>query len=115
MTEQDRVVVMTAGDIRIVEIREKKIFEGESLEAFRHEVDRALTETSCRRVLFDFSQVELMTSAMLGLLVRFHCRIADRGGEMMLCCVSEPIRRALAGTQLDTLFSILPTRADALG
>lgn len=65
-------------------------------------------------VVFDLSDVRYFGSVFLQLLLRCHTRVKPKGGELVLCGVSEMARELLRITALDTLWAIYDTRDEAL-
>jgi anti-anti-sigma factor len=66
-------------------------------------------------LIVDLSQVRFVGSVFLSILLRFHTPMKKLGIEMVLAGVNERIRDVLRLTNLDTLWAIYDTRAEALG
>lgn len=77
-------------------------------------VMRPLGEQAVPIVVFDLSDVNYFGSAFLQLLLRCHTIVKRRGGELVLCGVSETAGELLRITALDTLWAIYDSREDAL-
>lgn len=65
------------------------------------------------QVIFDLSEVDYFGSVFLSLLLRTERVVRRRGGEMVLCGVSTRARELLRITNLDTIWAIYDTRAEA--
>jgi anti-anti-sigma factor len=65
-------------------------------------------------LVFDLQQGNYASSAFLGALVRLWKRVAQRGGRMALCHVSDQVFQILRMTKLHTVWPILVSREDAL-
>ena len=65
-------------------------------------------------VVFDLSEVRYFGSVFLQLLLRCHTRIKPKGGELVLCGLSDMARELLRITALDTLWAIYDTREQAI-
>jgi anti-sigma B factor antagonist len=65
-------------------------------------------------IVFDLSDVRYFGSVFLQLLLRCHTKVKPKGGELVLCGVSEMARELLSVTALDTLWAIYDTREQAL-
>ncbi|MER5457080.1 STAS domain-containing protein [Micromonospora sp. NPDC002389] len=98
----DGVTVVTiAGDV--------DLDTGDALElALRHATDMG------GHVVVDLGRTDLIDSTALGLLVRAHHRVAERGATLCVAARSPLIRQVLRVTRLDEVFPLVDTRADAL-
>lgn len=84
---------------------------------FEQEVDRVLhllETTGSRAVVIDFHRTDYCGSTALGFLIELRKRVRSQRGEMVLCCLSDHEREILAATKLDKMWSICPSRKDAL-
>jgi anti-anti-sigma factor len=68
-----------------------------------------------KNIVFDVRNQSSFSSIALGLLIGLGKRVRDRGGEVVLCRVSEHEREVLHTTRLDILWKIFSTREEALG
>ena len=62
----------------------------------------------------DLSRVKYFGSVFLSLLLRWHTPMKKNGSEMVLAGVNDRIRELLRLTNLDTLWAIYDSRAEAL-
>jgi anti-sigma B factor antagonist len=69
----------------------------------------------CRKLVLDFSNVDFLSSAMLGKLVIINRKMKEKGGALRLCSVCPNIRLIFKYTVLDTIFDIRDTQPDAVG
>jgi len=80
------------------------------------ELKRMLTEASedngIRQVVLDMSGVEMLDSAVLGILLAHHQKLQRRGGELVLLSPSEEMSDLLAMTDLEQLIPVYTTRED---
>jgi anti-anti-sigma factor len=91
---------------RIVRFLDPRIIDVTNVEDIKVELLDLPGETPCRWLL-DFTGVEYMSSAFIGVLVRFQKRIRKSGGEVILTGVGEPIRRVLLISGITKIFPIL--------
>jgi len=66
------------------------------------------------KVVLDFEGTQAVDSTALGALVQVYKTIKAEGGELMLCGVSDAVRRVFSITRLDQVFTLCSDRADAL-
>ena len=68
----------------------------------------------CQKLVLDFSNVEFLSSVMLGKLIRINQKMKEKGGILRLCGVCPNIRLIFKYTHLDTIFDIRDTQPDAV-
>lgn len=66
------------------------------------------------RVLLDFTNVDHLSSAALGMLINANNRIRQKNGQLRLCKIRPQILEVFAITKLNKLFRILSSRDEAL-
>jgi anti-sigma B factor antagonist len=67
-----------------------------------------------RRIALDLGSLPFINSAALGYLVKAAKHLHDRDGRMALFRVQPAVRTILAMTQLDEVFSVFGTEAEAV-
>ncbi|HEV3021306.1 MAG TPA: STAS domain-containing protein, partial [Pirellulales bacterium] len=65
-------------------------------------------------LVVDLSRTRFIGSSFLGVLIRAWKRLRDRDGRMALCCVPANCTEVLRVSKLDSVWSIYPTRDDAV-
>ncbi len=66
------------------------------------------------RLAIDFSGVEHLSSAALGVLISVHNRIKAQEGQLRLCGIAKPIFEVFKITRLDRLFQTCGTLDEAV-
>jgi anti-sigma B factor antagonist len=66
------------------------------------------------QIVVDLSQLEILSSIFLGLLVALHHRVAAAEGKLKICGVRPEIREVFKMTKLDQLLDIREDQQDAL-
>jgi anti-sigma B factor antagonist len=74
-----------------------------------------LSATSARNVVLDFGRTDYFGTTALGFFIKLWKKVRSLGGHMAFCNVSEHEMEILRLTKLDHLWSICPTREEALG
>jgi anti-anti-sigma regulatory factor len=65
-------------------------------------------------IVVNLSQVRLVPSRLLASLVSLQQEVLEINGRLVLCGLPSAVRKALGNMQLDQLFDIFDTEADAL-
>ncbi len=101
-------------DIRIVEFVHNKILDEANIKDIGDTLNGLIEEKEYPKLLLDFSNVEHLSSAALGMLINANNRVKARNGQLRLTHIKPPIYEVFAITKLNKMFRILPTRQDAL-
>jgi len=109
-----RLNVTDHKDVKLVDFIDSKILDeaniseiGQSLIGLAEAKDRP-------KILLDFSNVDHLSSAALGMLINVNNRIKQQNGQLRLASIRPQIMEVFEITKLNKLFKILPGRADAL-
>ena len=65
-----------------------------------------LVDAGARKLIVDCTQLRYISSYGMGILLRLHKRVAEKGGEIKLAAIDNPVVRALRLVKLDTVFEI---------
>lgn len=108
MAETAIITVRPESGCLVAVIEVPRISEGPTLDAVQAKLAELTTADPAGKILIDFRQVELMSSATLAVLVRFYRDLVERGGRIALCGLQQPVRKTFELTRLDQLFRIEP-------
>jgi len=106
MDQYRRIQAAKKGDIHIVLFKDKKILDDTVLDEIKVEINKLMGSAAGPDMLLDFSNVEFMSSAMLGLLGQLHRKISTGHGRLKMCGIRPEILTVFKITNLDKLFSI---------
>ena len=73
------------------------------------ELDSVAAQEECRRLILDFSGVDLLTSEMLERLITLNKSMRQKGATLTLCNMCPYVREVFAVTNLDTILQIQQT------
>src|SRR5215210_2832234 len=90
-TPRQRLVVDDVGDITVVNFVDKKIIDEQNIVMIGDDLFRLVDELGRRKLLLNFANVEFMSSAALGKLIRLHQRLQQVGGKLVHCNISKSI------------------------
>ncbi|PKL47302.1 MAG: anti-sigma factor antagonist [Planctomycetes bacterium HGW-Planctomycetes-1] len=99
-----RIGVYYAQNATIVTLTDEKILEDEDIKALEESII-PLIEGHVNLVI-DFSSVQFLSSAVLGLLIRISKKINEHKGKLKLCGISSRIYEIFKITRLDEIFDI---------
>jgi anti-sigma B factor antagonist len=109
---RQRLTVEDVGDIAVVGFVDKKILDEQNIQLIGDDLFRLVDELGRRKILLNFSNVEFMSSAALGKLIKLHQKLAAAGGKLILC--SKSIMEIFELTKLDKMLTIIKDEQKAL-
>ncbi len=90
----------------IIAFTDRKILEEHDIRSLQTAIISIIEQNERLSLILDFGQVEFLSSAVLGLLIRISKRIAEGGGRLRLCNISPKIYDVFKITQLTKIFDI---------
>lgn len=114
-TRRQRITVEDVGDVAVVQFVDKKILDEQNIQMIGDDLFRLVDELGRRKLLLNFSNVDFMSSAALGKLIRLHQRMAQVGGKLILCSISKDIMTVFTLTKLDKMLKIVKDEQTGLG
>jgi anti-sigma B factor antagonist len=115
MSEQSPPLsVVQNKDIRIVEFTSAKILDEANISEIGGTLNSMIDEADKPKLLLDFSNVDHLSSAALGMLINANNRVKQRNGQLRLTNIKPQIYDVFVITKLNKLFRILPDRGEAL-
>jgi anti-sigma B factor antagonist len=101
-------------DVRVVEFTNNKILDEANIAEIGQTINSLVDERENPKVLLDFSNVDHLSSAALGMLINANNRIKQKNGQLRLASIKPQIFEVFVITKLNKLFKILPAREEAL-
>ena len=84
-----------------------------TVQALHQQLDLA-TATKSVKLVVNLAEVDFMDSSGLAALVQGMKKCRDRGGDLHLCNLQQPVRMILELTRLDKALEIFPSEKDAI-
>jgi anti-sigma B factor antagonist len=101
-------------DTLVIQFLDQRISADAAIASLGKELYAVVDRPDCVRLVLNLSDVEFLSSAMLGKLVAVKKKIAEKNGVFRLCAMSENIRLMFKLTCLDHILDIRETEAEAL-
>jgi anti-sigma B factor antagonist len=112
---RQRITVEDVGDVAVVQFVDKKILDEQNIQMIGDDLFRLVDELGRRKLLLNFTNVDFMSSAALGKLIRLHQRLTQVGGKLILCGISKDILQVFTLTKLDKMLKIVKDEQTGLG
>jgi anti-sigma B factor antagonist len=112
--KKSKVMTQTVGDVVVAYFLDARILDDTVIQETFGDLIKLGTDAYKLKLLLNFSQVEYMSSAVLGKLVALHKKVLESKGRLKLCCIKPSIRQVFSITKLDKLFEIHDDELHAL-
>jgi len=103
---QARIAVEYGIDVTFVTFEDERILDEQQIKVLRESFAPVIEKNEDKKLVLNFQNVMFMTSAVLGLLVRIHKKVREKGGRMQLCNLDPNLRKVFEITQLTKVFEI---------
>jgi anti-sigma B factor antagonist len=101
-----RISVEYAKKATIISFTDEKILEESDIKALQDSIMSVVEQTERIKLILDFGNVQFLSSAVLGLLIRLSKRIYEHDGQLKLCNISPKIFEIFKITRLTKTFDI---------
>jgi len=105
-SHQENISVEYGIDRTFVIFNNSKILEENQINQLQQALRPVIKQNGENKVIFNFGNVEFMSSAFLGLLVRVRKWVAEAGGSLELCNIAPNIYKVFEITRLNNIFDI---------
>ena len=114
METTSRLTLSQHKDIAVVELNDTKILDEMNISEIGHALTALIGAKERPKMLLDFTHVEYLSSAALGMLINVNERIKQRNGQLRLANIRPQIKEVFDITKLNRLFRLCEGRQNAL-
>ena len=108
MATYEQITVNALGNVTVVRFLDKKIRDEEQIQKLGDELFSLVDEENSKAILLNFKDVEIMSSAALGKLIRLDKKVKKAGGKLKLCSICPNIYEVFTITKLNQVYDIHP-------
>jgi anti-sigma B factor antagonist len=102
-----RISVEYAENATIVTFTDEKILEEKDVQALQETIMSVIESAPGGiKLILDFSNVQFLSSAVLGLLIRISKKVYENDGQLKLCSINPKIYKIFKITRLTKIFDI---------
>ena len=101
-----RISVEYSGNATIITFTDEKILEEKDIKSLQDSIVSVIEQCGRMNIIMDFCNVQFLSSAVLGLLIRASKKIYERDGELRLCNIHPKIHEVFKITRLTKIFDI---------
>jgi len=109
-----RISLEYSENATIVTFTDERILEEIDIQALQESIMSVIEQAEMINLILDFRNVRLLSSAVLGLLIRISKQVYERGGQLRLCNISPKIHEIFKITRLNRIFDIYPDIESAI-
>jgi len=114
MSKLNRIEVSESASVSVIRFLDQKILDSEAIQELGQELFDLVERDDRKKLVLNFENVEFLSSAALGKLITFEKKSKRGGAQLILTNISPEIFQVFAITNLDKLFQIKESEADAL-
>ena len=112
--QRRRLEVEDVGGVTVATFTDRKILDEQNIQVMGDQLFRLVDEKGRKDLVLNFANVEFMSSAALGKLIRLHQRLTQVGGKLVLCNISKSILEIFELTKLDKMLKIVANEQKGL-
>jgi anti-sigma B factor antagonist len=101
-----RLAIEDIGDVSVVKFLDKRILDEQNVEAIGKQLFGLVEERGRRKLLLNLTNVEYLSSAALGKLIRLNKKLKAADGRLILCNIRPEVYDVLETTKMDHLFDM---------
>ena len=108
------IEVSESSKVSVIRFKDQKIIDPQAIQELGQELFDLIERDDRKKLVLNFSNVEFLSSAALGKLITFEKKAKTQDAELILTNISPEIFQVFTITNLDKLFQIKDSEADAL-
>ncbi|MBW8017345.1 MAG: STAS domain-containing protein [Planctomycetes bacterium] len=112
--DNPKIIVEYLSDLAVVTLTDEKILEEADIQALENSLIPLIEQTPGIKMVLDFTNVQFLSSAVLGMLIRISKKIYESNGQLKLCNINDKIYQVFTITRLDRIFDIFNAQESAL-
>jgi anti-sigma B factor antagonist len=101
-----KISVEYSKNATIITFEEEKILEDANIKAIETSIMSVVEQSSGINMILDFRNVQFLSSAVLGLLIKISKKIYEKKGQLRLCNIDSKIYEVFKITRLTKIFEI---------
>lgn len=105
-SEESRLRISSVNDVTEVSFVDRNILDEANIQSIRDQISSIVATHDNPKLLINFQNVDHLSSAALGALIRIRSEIMEKNGQLRLAEIDSQIYEVFVITQLHTLFQI---------
>jgi anti-sigma B factor antagonist len=109
-----RIVTRSEGDVLVLQFQDAQILDEAKIEEMGAELLKIVNHCEEKKLLFNFAEVQFMSSAVLGKLIKINKVCGDREIHLKFCDIAKDLLQVFKITRLNKVFDIQSSEKKAL-
>ncbi|MCA9184704.1 MAG: STAS domain-containing protein [Pirellulaceae bacterium] len=114
MAGYQQIKVTEVGDVAVVRFKHRRIIDEAAIQELGDELFALVEQEKREAILLNFEDVEFLSSAALGKLIKMDKKVKSAAGKLKLASIRPEIYEVFTLTRLDRLFDIKDSEREAL-
>ena len=114
MSEFRQFIVENQQGVTILTLLEARVHDQAAIKEIGEELNRLTADPSAQCLLFDMTDVDFLSSAVLNRLIVLDKQLKNGGGQIAFCNLRPQIEEVFSITKLNNLFPIYKSRSEAV-
>jgi anti-sigma B factor antagonist len=111
---QPNITIKYQENVTIITFTQTKILEQSDIAALQDSILSVIEQAGSINLILDFSNVQFLSSSVLGLLIRISKRVYNAEGQLALCSIIPKIYEIFKITRLTNIFDIYDSVESAI-
>ena len=114
MQTPPKIVVQKFADVTVVDFQEPRLLEVQQIDAVGEQLYRLVDQMDRKKLVLDFSKVQFLGSAAIGMLLNLHKKSAAIKGTLVLCGLKKDLMKVFEIMNLTKMLKFCANEKDAL-
>ena len=109
-----QLVIHSLRDVTVVNFEDTAILDTLQVEQIGEALYELVDGKACRKIILDFTKVQLLSSSALGILITLLKKSSEIKGRVVLCSLRPELRKIFKISRLDKMFEFADNEEEAL-
>lgn len=109
-----QIMVQKVQDVTVVDFQDARLLETHLIDQLGEQLYRLVEKLDRKKLVLDFSKVQFLSSAAIGVLLNLHKKSLAIKGTLVLCGLKKDLMKVFEIMKLNKLFKIVPDEKEAL-
>ena len=114
MSVAPKILIQTMWDVTVVDFQEARLLEAQQIEAIGRELYRLVDEMDRKKLILDFSKVQFLASAAIGILMTLHQKATAIKGTFIICGLRRELMKVFEIMKLTKVLRFAVNEDEAL-
>ena len=108
------LLIHSIRDVTVVNFSDTTILDTLQVEEIGEQLYALVDQKACKRLVLDFSNVKLLSSSAIGVLITLRKKLDQIKGQVVLCSLKKDLSKVFKITRLDKMFTFCDDEEQAL-